>query len=437
MSATMNNHSAVEVPAPPRANGLPENHNPPQAPSHDERPAPLGDRQPHTTGMPNARKGRGARNLILAIVVALMVVGLLLWQRSRAFGHLTATTVDMAVPTVSTVQSQAGPAQMEIKLPGNLTAYTEASIYARTNGYVKAWYTDIGAQVKAGQLMAELEAPDVDAELREATAGLAQARATLDIDQLNFDRSKDLLATKVVSQQEYDQSRTSLAAQQAAVQEGQANVQNLTVQQGFQRITAPFTGVVTRRDTDVGALINAGSMSSSAQELFHLARTDILRVFISVPEVYSPLVRLDTPAWLELDEAPGAKFQGKIAHIAGAIDPATRTLLTEVQVPNADGRLFPGRLCDRASDPQDQERSRDDPDQHRHLPFPRHAGGAVVDDSNVVHLKSITVGHDFGTSYEVTSGITSADRLVLNPSDSIADGEKVQVQNAPAGTVAK
>jgi RND family efflux transporter MFP subunit len=413
------------------SHGYAVDHNPTHAPSQDQ-----GIQAPTR---PPVRKGRaGGRLLLIAIVAAVAVVVLLLWQRARGFHQLAAATDAMALPTVSTVPPQAGPGQVEIKLPGNLMAYTEASIYARTNGYVKAWYTDIGAKVKAGQLMAEIEAPDVDAQLRQARANLSQAQATLDIDQLNFNRASQLLATKVISQEEFDRNRTTLEAQQSAVQAAQANVQDLSVQQGFQKISAPFDGVVTRRDTDVGALINAGSSptSNSGQELFHVARTDVLRVFISVPEVYSAMVKLDTPAWLELAEAPGEKFQGKVAHIAGAIDPTTRTLLTEVQVPNGDGRLYPGayaivHLVLKLD--------------HTPTIVPintvlfRSQGTqvGVVDGSDIVHLKQITVGRDFGTSYEVTSGVAASDRLVLNPSDSLADGTKVRVQNAPAGSPAK
>lgn len=434
MNATMTNHTNVALQPEPLEQGRPAvrnfagNHNqpaihadPPHFSSHDE-------------SQPRARKSRAGGKLLLAILAALVVVGCLLWQRSRAYGQLAITTSKMAVPVVATVLPQAGPGQVEIQLPGNLTAYTEASIYARTNGYVKAWYTDIGAKLTAGQLMAEIEAPDVDAQLRQASASLSQARATLDIDQLNFARSKQLLATRVVSQQEYDQNRTSLEAQQAAVRAGEANVQDLTVEQGFQKITAPFNGVVTRRNTDVGALINAGSSSSSAtaQELFHVARTDILRVFISVPEVYSSQVRLDTPAWLELAEYPGVKFHGEVAHVAGAIDTASRTLLTEVQVPNEDGRLFPGAyatvhlVLKLANAPSVIPINT--------LLF-RTQGTqvGVVDNSNIVHLKNVTVGRDFGTSLEITSGIENTDRLILNPSDSLADGAKVAVQNGPAG----
>jgi len=370
--------------------------------------------------------------LSIAIVAALVIAGLLFWQRSRAYSQLAVTTTRMAVPTVSTVLAQASPGEIEIQLPGNLMAYTEASIYARTNGYVKAWYTDIGAKLKKGQLMAQIEAPDVDAQSLQAKATLAQARAALDIDQLNFNRGKQLLAIRVISQQDFDTDRTNLEGQQASVQAGEANVRDLTVQQGFQSITAPFDGVVTRRNTDVGALINAGSndTSSTAQELFHVARTDILRVFISVPEVYSSMVTIDTPAWLELAEDPGVKFQGKVAHVAGAIDTASRTLLTEVDVPNGDGRLFPGAYATVHLVLKLQNAPMVIP--INTLLF-RSQGTqvGVVDNSNVVHLKHVTVGRDFGTTLEVTSGIEKSDRLILNPSDSLAGGAMVHVQNAP------
>jgi RND family efflux transporter MFP subunit len=277
--------------------------------------------------------------------------------------------------------------------------------------------------------MAEIEAPDVDAQLRQMEASLAQARANLEIARLTFGRQKYLLDTKVISHQEYDIARTTMDAQDAAVKAGEANVQNLQVLQGFQKITAPFAGVVTRRNTDVGALINAGSNATgaSAQELFHAARTDILRVYVYVPQNYSPEVKLNAPAYLDLAEFPGVKFQGKISHIAGAIDPASRTLLTEVQVPNGDGRLYPGAFAN----------------VHLILHFQNaptvlpgntllfRAQGtqvAAVDRDGTVRLKNVVLGRDFGTSLEVVSGVTSHDRIIVNPSDSVAEGARVQVQ---------
>ena len=438
MNATINHNGTRETEAHPLDRGRPVFPDFPR--SHDQPDVHPGvPRITPREGMPlnspsNApSRGRAGRKLLIAILGALVVVGYLLWQHSRAYKQLAVTTSQMAVPAVATVPPQAGPADFEIKLPGNLMAYSEASIYARTNGYLKTWYTDIGAKVTAGQLMAEIEAPDVDAQLRQAKADLSQSRANLDIAQLTFGRGKELLGTKVISQQEFDQNRTTLDARQATVHAGEANVQNLTVLQGFQKIIAPFTGVVTRRDTDVGALINAGSSSASAtaQELFHVARTDILRVYISVPEIYSPLVRIDTPAWLELAEYPGVKFQGKVADIAGAIDPASRTLLTEVQVPNGDGRLFPGAY----SDVHLVLKLKNPPSVIPVNTLLFRSQGTqvgVVDKSNIVHLKHVTIGRDFGTTMEVTSGIEKSDRLIVNPSDSLADGTKVDVQNQPA-----
>jgi len=439
MNATLNSNGNVEPGrvkhdgAAPRAY-FPANHDglPIHAAPHG------GGRKPNQT-RPEGGKQRGWPGIIFTLVtVAAAIVAAVLWRRSFAFETLASETRAMAVPAVATVLPQSGPAETEIVLPGNLMAYSEASIYARTNGYVKAWYTDIGAKVKEGELMAEIEAPDVDAQLRQAVSNLAQARANLEIATLTFAREKDLLQKNVISQEEFDQSRTTMAAQDAAVKAGEANVQDLQVQQGFQKITAPFDGVVTRRSTDVGVLINAGSNTNSPSglELFHVARTDILRVFIYVPQVYSSLLKLDSPAYLELAEHPGVKFQGKIAHIAGAIDPASRTLLTEVQVPNEDGRLFPGAFAN----------------VHLLLRFDhapavvpvnsmlfraQGAQVAVVDNSGTVHLKNVTVGRDFGTSLEVTSGVGAYDRVIVNPSDSLADGAKVEVQNAPAAASAK
>ncbi|HWB59534.1 MAG TPA: efflux RND transporter periplasmic adaptor subunit [Chthoniobacteraceae bacterium] len=378
-----------------------------------------------------ARKGFAGK-LIIGVVIALVVAGAILFQRSRAMAGLRASTLELAVPTVSVITPKAGPSQTEVVLPGNLTAYSETPIYARTNGYVKSWNTDIGAVVKAGDVMAELEAPDVDAQARQANAALAQARANLEIAKLNFGREEDLLKTKVISQQEFDQSRTNLEAMNAAVQAADANVQNLAVQQGFQKITAPFDGVVTKRNIDVGSLVSGnGNASISGQEMFHVARTDVLRVFIQVPQVYSAQVKLDTAAWLDLTESPGVKFQGKVAHISGALDAATRTLMTEVQVPNADGRLRPGEYA------------------NVHLVLPlanvariipintlifrgQHTQVGVVDASNVAHLRDVTLGRDFGTSLEVTAGLDAQDRVIVNPSDSLADGMTVHVQETPA-----
>jgi RND family efflux transporter MFP subunit len=432
MNPALNHHATVEVEAPPaRHDRAGAGHSfPVEHPTH-----PATTTEPART-QPGPRKTRAGRSLFIGIVVAVAIVALILFQRSRSYRALAAATAEMAVPTVATTLSQPAPADAEIQLPGNLMAFTDAAIYARANGYLTAWYTDIGAKLKAGQLMAEITAPDMDARLRQSTADLARARAALDIDQLNFQRSTQLLATRVISQQEFDQNRTNLDAAQAAVRAGEANVQDLTVEQGFQKITAPFDGVVTQRNTDVGALINAGSTAGKAQELFHVARTDILRVYVSVPEIYSPLIKPGMSAWLDLAEYPGVKFLGKVADVAGAIDQTTRTLQTEIQVPNQDGRLYPGayamvHLVLKLENPPNV------------VPINTllfRAQGmqvAVVDNNDIVHLKNVTVGRDFGTSLEITDGIQKTDRLILNPSDSIADGTKVNVQDAPPSGTAR
>ena len=371
--------------------------------------------------------------MLLLLLVAAAIIGGLLWKRGGERDKLVAETKDLAVQTVGVTHPATGPSENEITLPGNVMAYNEASIFARTNGYLKSWSTDIGARVKEGQVMAEIEAPDVDAQLLQSKATLEQAKSNLEIANLNFDRQKDLLAKKVASQQEFDQNRTNVDAMKAAVQADQANVQNLTVQKNFQLLVSPFAGIVTKRNTDVGALINA---SNGGQELFRVARTDILRVYVYVPEAYASYVKVGAVAKLDFAEYPGQKFDGKVANIAGALDPGTRTLQTEIQVDNKDGRLFPGAFAD----------------VHLFLPLKkapmtvpvntvlfRKEGTQVgiVGADGVVHLTNVTIGQDYGTSLEITNGLTPEENIVVNPSDSLADGAKVQIAAKPDASAAK
>jgi RND family efflux transporter MFP subunit len=371
--------------------------------------------------------------LFRLLIVAPVIVGIFVAVRFFQFRELASDTEKMTVPAVEVVRPQSGPPQTEITLPGDLAPYSEAALYARTNGYLKAWFTDLGAKVAAGQLMAELSAPDVDAQLNQAAASLGQSQANQHIAELNFQRQQDLLAKRVSSQQEFDQSRADFEAASAAVKAAEANVQNLAVQQDFQKIVAPFPGIVTQRSVDVGDLVMAGTSTTangSQQALFRLARTDILRVFIDVPQVYSPSVKQGTKAWLQLAEFPGEKFEGRITNISGALDPSTRTLLTEVQVPNADGRLFPGAYAQ----------------VHISLPvkpalvIPSNAlifrgdglQVGVVDGKGVVHLAKVSLGHDSGNTVEVTEGLGAADRVIINPSDSIAEGQRVDARETSA-----
>ncbi len=375
-----------------------------------------------------SRRGSLLPYLMFFALVAALIVGFLLWKRHREHSQLAETTAGLATQYVNVTHPSPGAMENELVLPGNLMAFNEASIYARTSGYLKVWYTDIGAKVKEGQVLAELEAPDIDAQLRQSKAALQQAKSNLEIANLNFDRQKDLLAKKVASQQEFDQNRTNVDAMKGAVAAAEANVQNLTVQQNFQKLIAPFDGVVTKRSTDVGALVTAGG----SQELFRVARTDILRVYVYVPQAYAALVKVDSQAFLEFAEYPGEKFRGKVANIAGAIDPATRTLQTEIQVDNKQDRLFPGAFA------------------NTHLILPQKKAPTVipvnallfrkegtqvaeVGADGVVHLKNVTIGQDFGTMLEITSGATAQDQIIVNPSDSLAEGAKVQVATPTPG----
>jgi len=376
-----------------------------------------------------AKSGAGRALVLLAIVIlaALAVVAGLLWKRARAYRQLAEVTRTMSIPNVVVTRAKAGPDTVEIELPANLTAYSDATLYARTSGYVKSWHPDLGARVKKGELMAEISAPEVDAQLLQATANLAQAKATLENTQLDFNRAKELVKTRAISQQEFDKTRTGHEAAAAAVQAAEAAVENLRVQQGFQKVVAPFDGVVTSRTVDVGTLINAGNSGSGGQELFRIARTDLLRAYVSVPQIYSPNISVNTPAYLELGEFPGRKFSGKVTHVSGAIDPATRTLLTEIQIPNPDGQLFAGALG--RMHLSIKLKSVPEVVPINALLF-RSEGSqvGVVDDANVVHLKKVTFGRDFGTAIEINSGLKPGDRIILNPPDSISDGSEVRVQ---------
>lgn len=382
---------------------------------------------------PTSRPGRGGLGwLLLIALVAGAVVAALLWTRSHEHDKLVETTLRMSASTVSVVSPVAGPTQTEIVLPGNLMAFSEAPIYARTSGYLKSWSTDIGARVKEGEVMAEIDAPDLDAQLRQGTATLAQAKAQQEIARLNFERNKDLVTRKVVSQAEFDQNRTTLESQAAAAQASEAMLQNLNAQAGFKRIVAPFEGVVTKRNTDVGALINgSGNAMTGGQELFRIARTDILRAYVYVPQVYSGAVQEGSPAYLEFAERPGKRFEGKVSHIAGAIDPASRTLLTEVQIPNADGSLFPGAFVSVHLNLTLKDSAVVIP-VNTMLFRAQGTQVGVVNEQGVVHLKNVKVGHDFGTTVEIVEGLDERDRLVLNPSDSLAEGQKVEVQKPAA-----
>jgi RND family efflux transporter MFP subunit len=381
------------------------------------------------------QQGHSGRPWIAAIVAfvivaAIVIAGIL--PRVRARTALRKETAEMAVPTVSVVQpKRAAPAQ-ELVLPANVQAFADSPIYARTNGYLKRWYVDIGARVKRGQLLAEIETPEVDQQLRQARADLATAEANLGLSKITADRYADLLKTDSVSKQEADNAAGDYAAKKATVDSSKANVERLQQMQSFEKIYAPFDGVITARNTDIGALIDSGSAGGTRTELFHMAQPDKLRVYVNVPEAYSQAARPGLTADLTLAEFPGRRFQGKLVRTANAIDQTTRTLLVEIDVDNPSGTLFSGAYAE----------------VHFKLPSATstfilpvntllfRAEGlrvATVTDGQHAELRPITIGHDFGNEVEVVSGLSGNESIVVNPPDSLASGQQVRIA-PPSGS---
>lgn len=367
-----------------------------------------------------------AKYLVLAVVVLLIVAAVL--GLSWRFGErhaLAKETEELAVPNVVVIQPKTEPAQQELVLPSTLQAFTESPIYARTNGYLAHWYKDIGSKVGKGQLLADIETPEVDQELSQARAVRSQGEAQLGLAKSSAERWENLRKMDAVAQQETDERSSSYTQQQAALASATANVRRLEQLESFKRIYAPFSGTVIRRNTDVGALINAGN-SGANQELFVIAQISPIRVYVDVPEVYAPSVRPGVPAEIELTSIPGQRFSGNIARTADAIDPATRTLRTEIDVPNRDGKLYPGSYAQvhfgvktttsRFSVPVNALLFRAE--------GPR---AAVVGADSKVHLKPVVIGRDYGTDVEIISGLDSADSIILNPSDALEEGQLVHV----------
>ena len=367
--------------------------------------------------------------LAFVIVAAVVISGIL--PRINARAALEKETAEMAIPTVSVVTPKRGAPTQEVVLPANVQAYIDSPIYARTNGYLKRWYTDIGSRVKAGQLIAEIETPEVDQQLRQSKADLATAEANLNLSQITATRYEDLLKTDSVSKQDTDNAVGDLAAKQATVQSSQANVKRLEELQSFEKIYAPFDGVITARNTDIGALIDSGSSGGTRTELFHIAQPDKLRVYVSVPQVYSQAMKPGLSADLVLSEFPGRVFPGTLVRTAQAIDQSTRTLLVEIRVNNPTGTLFSGAYAE------------------VHLKLANAASAfilpvntllfrseglrvAAVTDGKHAELKPITLGHDFGSEVEVVAGLTGDESIIANPPDSLVSGEEVRIAKPSA-----
>src|SRR5271170_4557042 len=341
--------------------------------------------------------------LAFFIVAGVIVLGIV--PRKRAEANLAKETELMAVPTVAVVHPQRAAPVNEVVLPANVQPYIDAPIYARTNGYLRKWYADIGTPVKTGELLAEIETPEVDQQLRQAHADLGTAEANLNLAEITANRYEGLLKSDSVSKQEADNAQGSYAAQKATLQAMEANVKRLQELQSFERIYAPFDGVITARNTDIGALIDAGSSGGTRTELFHIAQTDKLRVYVNVPQNYAPYARPGLDADLVLAEYPGRRFPGKLVRTANAIDQPTRTLLVEIRVDNPTGTLLSGAYAE------------------AHLKLPT-AGSAFLLPVNTLlfraeglriaavggdqhaELKPISIGRDYGTEIEVVSGLT-------------------------------
>lgn len=377
-------------------------------------------------GEPQMLSNRWRHVLIAAIVVAIVGAAIFAGIRSRALAEakLARTTEAAAIPSVNVAHPKLGSASQEISLPGNTQAYIDTPIYARTSGYLQKWYFDIGARVQKGQLLAVIETPELDEQLQEANAQLKNAQANLQLAQITAKRWQHLLETNSVSQQETDQAVSDLASREALVASNEANVRRLQQLQAYEKIYAPFDGVITQRNTDIGDLIQAGE-NSPPRELFHLAAINTLRVYIPVPEVYTDAVRTGEKVTLTLDEYPNQTFTGTLVRNSDAIDPATRTLNVEVDVANPDGKLRPGAYV------------------FVHLTVPPMQGAVTIPSNTLLfraeglrvgvvrnghaQLVPITIGHDYGSSVEVLSGLHPSDAIILDPSDSLESGQAVEI----------
>ncbi|MDP3559571.1 MAG: efflux RND transporter periplasmic adaptor subunit [Legionellaceae bacterium] len=370
------------------------------------------------------RAQRGIQLFLFGIFIVLLV---LILNRVWAAIILHYRTNAQAVEVVSTVAAVRAPVEENITLPGTLWAWHEAPIYARTNGYIKTWLVDIGAVVKAGDLLAVIETPELDAQLRQAEADVNVAIAKNELAQITAVRWKNLLKTDSVSTQERDEKVDRARALQAEVVSSQAYRDKLRELVGFERITAPFSGTISARNTDIGALINAGS-NPDARPLFRLVQHDPLRVYVKIPESYASRIKPDMQVQLTVPEHPGKFFSATLLQTAHAIDPHTRTLLAQFMVHNKDYALLPGGYT--------QIHFKMPTVAHAiHLPVNTllfRAEGlqvATLDKNQRVVLKSITVGRDFGTVVEIDSGIQAGEAIILNPPDSIFDGQQVRLQS--------
>ncbi len=380
---------------------------------------------PHASSAP--RRSYAGAWLALLILAVVLIAGIAIGILSRAHTEhtLVETTRQAAVLSVSTVHPTVTGTASEIALPGNTQAFNDTPLYSRTSGYLKAWYTDIGVHVHKGELMAIIDTPEVDEQLQVATAQVASAQADLNLANTTSDRYQNLLKQDSVSRQETDVAVAGAAARLAALQAAQANLRRLQQLQSFERVYAPFDGVVTARNTDIGALIDAGGGSSQPRDLFRIAAIDRLRVFVPVPEVYAPAIHDGATATLTVDEYPGQAFTGTVARNSSAIDQNSRTLNVEVDVPNAAHRLLPGSYAFVHFKLPEEAQLLSVP--ANTLIFRAQGTQVGVVRDGHVHLQNVTIGRDNGNTLEIASGLTGTD------ADSLAEGQPVHLANANAG----
>jgi len=376
---------------------------------------------------PSPRRQKKPSYITLVIIAIILIAGaaVAFVMRLGERRALAKETEVLAVPSVIVIQPKPEERQQELVLPSTLQAFTESPIYARTNGYLARWRKDIGSRVQKGELLADIETPEIDQELAQARAARTQAEAQLDLAKSSAQRWETLRKMDAVAQQETDERTSGYTQGQAALASATANVRRLEQLESFKHVYAPFSGIITKRNTDIGALINAGN-SGTNQELFVVAQIDPIRVYVDVPEIYAPSIRSGLKASIELPAFPGQHFFGNIVRTSDSIDLVTRTLRTEIDVPNREGRLFPGSYA--------QVHFGVNVAAARMLvPFnallfraegPR---AAVVGGDGKVHLKPVIIGRDYGTDVEILGGLDTSESIVLNPSDSLEEGQTVHV----------
>ena len=383
-----------------------------------------GQREPYDSHAHPPQSGHGVIIAILVVIIVAGIVGIGVVPRLRAKAALRTETTNLAIPTVVVIHPKHGDPEQEIVLPGNIQAFEDAPIYARTNGYLKKWYVDIGANVKSGQLLAEIETPEVAQQLLVARADLNTAQANMNLSKITADRFDGLKNTDAVSKQDVDNAHGDFEAKKAMVSSAGSNVKRLEETEAFNKIYAPFDGIITARNTDVGQLIDSGS-GGAAKELFHIRSTRVLRVYINVPQQYSQAAKPGLTADLTLAEFPGRRFKGQLVRTSKAIDQASRTLLVEVDVNNTTGELLPGAYAG------------------VHLKLPEGVPTFILPVNTLIFrsqglqiatvangkasLVPIVLGRDFGSEVEVVSGLTGQENVMVNPPDSLVEGEQVQI----------